>query len=236
MSAPLAWNGAEHEGAGVAAVRAAMELGVRVPMRAFLAVEQAAAAMGDDAVLVVFDAHGGFVVVYEGARRLPLRSRRDVGERLRAGGFRRSKKLGVPGWELQVERAAARSNPRKPQPQFAWDFWFTGRRGNAYLLRIHVTREHAYRDRRHGYRYADVLSWYDGEWTYMPGLAQRRDGSWGYTGRKAGMLRWRGAIDAPPPAPRDLDSDELRAQGVAGYLTMAELYEEFQRRRARAER
>ena len=229
----LAFNGAEHEGAGLAAVRAAMDLGVRLTPAQYLAIEQAAEILGDETVYVVVPEDGEYQALVSVIRLdTDARTKRFVGELLRGVGFRVHKMKSDSAWELWAERGGVRRNPKKPQPEIVWNFWHGPYpASNSYLLRIRVTEPHAFRtDRRHGARRAEVLSHYGDEWTYMPGVARRSEGGWSYSGNKQGWIEWRAPIDAPPPSPDMLDPDELRALGMKHYFILREMYEEFQRR------
>lgn len=113
MSA-LVFDGAEHEGNGVAAVREAMDLGYRVALRQLLALEKVAPVVTDDAIYSVFAPEFGLVTVtrYD----LPAELKRFVGEQLRAAGFKSKRYEDGSRYELWVDageppKGRLRQNP-----------------------------------------------------------------------------------------------------------------------------
>lgn len=107
MSA-LARDGVEFSGVGLAAVREAIAMGVRVPLPTYVAIEDGAALLGEQNVFVVFDDAVGLVSLHDPAN-LPIELRRELRARMRAGGLRRWREA----WVLETMRETVRANPRK---------------------------------------------------------------------------------------------------------------------------
>lgn len=109
----------EYEGIGVAGVRGAMDLGLRLTAAQFVAIERAAQILGDGCVYTLADAHGGIVSVIR--FKTDQRTKREVGTLLRRVGFRPKKYTDALSYELHAE-VTARRNPIRPMPELP-SYW-----------------------------------------------------------------------------------------------------------------